>query len=124
MSTVAKGSSGVVRASTSPSGLMIHPTPPQEPDAFTRLLDMLNAPERTAATTPMAIHFVVVAAADARGDMMTCTSRAAYVAYVSSTQSSVQMLRPKESAPARNAGKAGSPRSNQHRSQLPGSFGR
>ena len=56
---------------------MTHPTPPHAPVGSTRLDERLNAPERTAATTPTANHLAVVAAAVARGDRMTCTPRAA-----------------------------------------------
>src|SRR3954447_11715719 len=100
MSTVAKGTSGVVRATIFPDGSMIHPTPPHEPVGSTRLDDTLNAPERTAATTPAASHFGVVDAAVARGDMITWACPDAYVGYVSSAHNSVQMLRPNDRAPA------------------------
>src|SRR5436853_122100 len=49
---------------------MIHPTPPQAPVGSTRLEERLNAPERTAATTPADSHLAVVAAAVARGEGM------------------------------------------------------
>src|SRR4051812_39643396 len=124
MSTVAKGTSGVVRATIFPDGSMIHPTPPHAPVGSTRLDDTLNAPDRTAATTPIESHLAVVAAAVARGEKMICTPRAAYAAYVSSAQSSVQMLRPNEHAPAWYSEKSESPRSNQRASQLPASSGR
>ena len=80
MSTVTHGASGLVRASTSPSGPMIHPAPPQAPVGSTRLDERLNAPDRTAATTPAANHLAIVVAAVARGDRITCTPRAAYAA--------------------------------------------
>ena len=56
---------------------MTHPTPPHAPVGSTRLDDRQKAPERTAATTPADSHFVVVAAAVARGDRMIGTPRAA-----------------------------------------------
>jgi hypothetical protein len=67
MSNVTNGVFEDVRASTSPEGLMIHPTPPPAPLESTLLDDRLNAPERTAATTPTDNHFAVVVAAVARG---------------------------------------------------------
>jgi hypothetical protein len=77
MFTVANGASADVVARMSPFGLMIQPTPPHAPVGSTRLDDKLNAPDRTAATTPTANHFSVVAAAVARGDRITWTPRAA-----------------------------------------------
>src|SRR3954466_16174007 len=124
MSTVANGASAFVCATIFPEGSMIHPTPPHAPLGSARFDDTLNAPDRTAATTPTDSHLAVVAAAVARGERMICTPRAAYAAYVSSAHSSVQMLRPKEHAPAWYSGKSESPRSNQRASQLPASSGR
>ena len=77
MSRVANGSAAEVTARTSPAGSMIQPLPPHAPVVSTRLEDRLNAPERTAATTPAASHFAAVANAVARGDSSSSTPSAA-----------------------------------------------
>jgi len=73
MSRVMNGSAGDVIPRTSPAGSMIQPLPPQAPVRSTRLEERLKVPERTAATTPAASHFVVVASAVARGDSRSST---------------------------------------------------
>ncbi|CAN5592004.1 hypothetical protein BH09GEM1_BH09GEM1_34470 [soil metagenome] len=77
MRHVTNGDSGVVLAMMCPSGLMIQPPPPHLPDGSTRLDDALNAPERTAATTPAENHLASVLRDVARGASMTWTPRAA-----------------------------------------------
>jgi hypothetical protein len=77
MSTVAQGAFAEVVASTRPSGPMIQPIPPHPPAASTRLDDRQKAPDRTAATTPAASHFPVVAPSVARGAQTICTCASA-----------------------------------------------
>jgi hypothetical protein len=95
-----------------PYGLMIHPTPPHAPVGSTRLDDRLNAPERTAATTPTDSHLAVVAAEVARGDSMTCDRS------IELQESTVRLLRNLRD-PADGAGPIfRSPRSGRQRSHI------